>query len=142
MTEVCHIEHQAQSALDSLHVVGGKVAHLITHLAVLHVQLADEMRQFTGIDFHRTGGGAKSVGSTCLVAIILIRLLQPLYACRILACCLQMKNLALDGNTHTRRQGKSARHAIDFAEAALDTLVGLAPSMVSLVDEWPSFSRR
>ena len=35
-----------------------------------------------------------------------------------------MADFALDGDTHTAGEGEAARHAVDLAEAALDTFVG------------------
>ena len=101
MSEVCHAKHHSEPILDSLHVIGGIVAYLIPHLAVLHVQLADKMSEITGVDFHRARSRTKAISSASLVAIVFIRFLQPFHTVRVLACCLQIEDLALDGNAHS-----------------------------------------
>ena len=124
MGEMGHVEHDAQTALDACHVVGGKFADLATHGVLVHVELANEVGQLTCIDLHGTGGRAESIGSTGLITIVFILLSQSSGTLRILTCLLQIKDLALDGDTHTGGEGEAARHTVDLAESALDALVG------------------
>ena len=44
-----------------------------------------------------------------------------------------MENLTLDSNAHTGGDGEAARHAVDFAESTLDTLVGALDTLDSLL---------
>ena len=124
MGRMRHVEHHAEARLDASHVIGGKLTHLVAQRGVVHVQLSDEMRQFTRVDLHRTRGGTESIGGAGLVAIVLILLPEGCCALRILARSLQFTDLTLHGNTHPRRECQAARHTVDFAEAALNTLVG------------------
>ena len=69
-----HIQHDTQARLDAGHVVGSELTYLIAHLVVVHVHLTDQVGQFTRVDLHRTRGGTKTIGSTCLITIILVLL--------------------------------------------------------------------
>lgn len=53
MAEVCHVEYETESRLDARHVIGSELTHFVTHFIIEHVHLADEVCQFTCIDFHR-----------------------------------------------------------------------------------------
>ena len=54
MCKMSHIEHNSQARLYSSHVIGGKLSHLIAQFRLIHIHLADDMRQLTCIDLHRT----------------------------------------------------------------------------------------
>ena len=53
MTKMCHVEYHAQSLLDTSHVVGGKLAHFVAHLIIIHIHLAYEVCQLASINLHR-----------------------------------------------------------------------------------------
>ena len=124
MTEVGDIEHKAESRLDTSHVVGSKLASLIACLAVVHVHLTNQVRQLASIDLHWTRSGAEAVGGTGGIAVILVLLFQRCQTFGVDSSVGQFADFALYGNTHTRGEGESARHAVDLAESALDALIG------------------
>ena len=103
-----HVKHDAQTALDTCHVVGSEFADLTTHGVLVHIELANEVGQLTCIDLHRTRGRAESIGSTSLITIVFILLSQGSGTLRILTRLLQIEDLSLDGDTHTGGEGEAA----------------------------------
>ena len=97
---VGHIEHHAQTALYASHVVSGKLANLVTSRILVHVHLADNVGKLAGINLHWARCRAESIGSTGLIAIVLILLLERSQALGVRASYGEVANLALNGYTH------------------------------------------
>ena len=69
-----HVEHHAQTTLDTCHVVGCELTDLVAQRRFVHVQLTDQVCQLTRVDLHRARSGAESVRRTGLVTIVFILL--------------------------------------------------------------------
>ena len=54
MSEVCHIKHDAQTRLDTCHVISSELTNLIADSIIVHIHLTDNVRQLARIDLHRT----------------------------------------------------------------------------------------
>ena len=73
---VGHIEDYTETTLDASHVFCSKLTNLISCRTLVHIHLTNQVRQFAGVDLHRAGRRAQTVGGTSLVTIVLILLLQ------------------------------------------------------------------
>ena len=100
MCHMRHIEHDAQTALDACHVIGGKLTDLVACRTFVHVHLTDQVGQLTRVDLHRARGRAQSVGGTGLVTIVLILPFQFRQPFRILASGGEVTDFTLHGNAH------------------------------------------
>ena len=119
-----YVEYDTQPRLDTSHVVGGKLTNLVAHFVLVHIQLADEVRQFTRVDLHRARCRAEPIRGTGLVAIVFVLFPESGGTLWILASRLKVTDFALNSDAHTGRQCQSARHTVDLAETTLDTFVG------------------
>ena len=124
VAEVGYVEYDTQPRLDTSHVVGGKLTNLVAHFVLVHIQLADEVRQFTRVDLHRARCRAEPIRGTGLVAIVFVLFPESGGTLWILASRLKVTDFALNSDAHTGRQCQSARHTVDLAETALDAFIG------------------
>ena len=73
---VGNVEDNTQTALDASHVISCKLTNLISYRTLVHIHLTNQVRQFAGVDLHRAGRRAQTVGGTGLVTVVLILLFQ------------------------------------------------------------------
>ena len=69
---VGHIQHHSQSTLDASHVVGSKLAQLISCRTFVHIHLSYQVSQFARVNLHGARCRTQSVGGASLVAIVLV----------------------------------------------------------------------